>query len=114
MGRREKGPLPVGQATKDKSLLGCNDMAGNGLEWTREIAGIEHRTVPQASPQLDDFVMLRGRSYTNPKPLTFAELRGAIGACHAGQHQDAACSHGAGSREIREGVPDHHALVAGE
>ena len=36
--KEEEGPMPVGTATHDISWIGCRDMAGNGLEWTRNVA----------------------------------------------------------------------------
>ena len=34
--RDQAGPLPVGQASKDVSVFGVRDMAGNGREWTAQ------------------------------------------------------------------------------
>ncbi len=71
--RQNEGPLPVGAAAADRSPSGCRDMAGNGREWTRTptAPGVElHTSVVQ------DFegVVLRGRSYHDPEPLTYADL----------------------------------------
>jgi formylglycine-generating enzyme required for sulfatase activity len=77
VGRAELGPLPVGAAKKDRSRLGCHDMAGNGFEWTRtfvtggapgEFIGDSVRVPTDAR------VLLRGRDYAHPNPLFFKEL----------------------------------------
>lgn len=73
--RGEEGPLEIGAAKDDKSPMGCFDMAGNGAEWTRDIAGIEGRKVPLEKPTSLDNVLWRGQSYNKPAPLKFAELR---------------------------------------
>jgi formylglycine-generating enzyme required for sulfatase activity/tRNA A-37 threonylcarbamoyl transferase component Bud32 len=74
--RGDQGPMPVGTAGKDRSRLGCNDMAGNGLEWTRtwqddvpgEFVG-ELGKIP-----LQARAVLRGRSYADAEPLHFDDL----------------------------------------
>ena len=73
--RALQGPLEVGTASLDRSPFGCRDMAGNGAEWTRDVFGVTRRTVPLDRPGEDDVVMLRGRSYLNPSPLKYEELR---------------------------------------
>jgi formylglycine-generating enzyme required for sulfatase activity len=77
VGRRDKGPLPVGKASKDKSLLGCNDMAGNGLEWTRTLLDDFEQPKYTGDPskvKLTASVVLRGRRYSVPEPLRFEDL----------------------------------------
>jgi formylglycine-generating enzyme required for sulfatase activity len=75
VGRENAGPMAVGQATHDISSFGCRDMAGNGREWTREIADlVRRRWVDDQSISPDDFVRLRGGSYRSPEPLTFESL----------------------------------------
>ncbi len=68
------GPLPMRQATKDVGPLGCQYMAGNGLEWTRDLMDMDlhRRQVPNY--MAGDRVLLRGRSYLGPSPLLFADL----------------------------------------
>jgi formylglycine-generating enzyme required for sulfatase activity len=74
--RGEHGPMPVGAAKKDRSLLGCNDMAGNGFEWTRTcvdpVGEFLGRDVASLSP--DTRVQLRGKDYAKYQPLRFEEL----------------------------------------
>jgi formylglycine-generating enzyme required for sulfatase activity len=78
IGRGDKGPLAVGQAAKDKSLMGCNDMAGNGLEWTRtlteDLTQAEYKG--DAKVSLVAYVILRGRRYSAVDPLRFEDLSG--------------------------------------
>jgi hypothetical protein len=80
VGRGEIGPLEVGRATKDISVFGCHDMAGNGREWTRELftsSGPE-REIPIKGRKPDNFtdkVYWRGRSYCEDEPLRFSELK---------------------------------------
>jgi serine/threonine protein kinase len=66
--------------TSDVNELGLRDMAGNGREWTCMLLPND----PQASPQLWDLahppgdrdaIILRGRNFTLPTPLTFDHLR---------------------------------------
>jgi hypothetical protein len=65
-------PLPVGEAKGDRSPYGCRDMAGNGTEWTRTLR--DGKSVPLDDPQSKEGVVLRGRSYAEPGPLTFKDL----------------------------------------
>jgi formylglycine-generating enzyme required for sulfatase activity len=63
--RRAEGPRPVDDpASDDVSPCGVRDLAGNGREWTRDFlwAGGEKLAV------------LRGWSFTAPRPLRFADL----------------------------------------
>jgi hypothetical protein len=70
-------PLPVGESADDENLYGCRDMAGNGLEWTRNVRtpGGE-RLVPlsKVGGPLDAAVYLRGWRFTQERPLTFEDL----------------------------------------
>jgi serine/threonine protein kinase len=88
VGREDVGPLPVGTATHDISFpFGCRDMAGNGLEWTRNMQTGDG-TVPLDVPsQPFDMVILRGRSFKwpEPSPLTYEEMRS--GNPEAGFHR---------------------------
>jgi formylglycine-generating enzyme required for sulfatase activity len=68
-----KGPRPVGKSDKDVSFFGCQDMAGNGREFTRDVMnGITHSLVPLGRRATDDdYVRLRGHSYTASEPYRF-------------------------------------------
>jgi serine/threonine protein kinase len=78
--RSGEGPMPVGAAAKDRSLHGCRDMAGNGMEWTRTyLHGTIDRgeyTGPGSIPPNTTRVrfILRSRSYADLSPLTFNDL----------------------------------------
>jgi serine/threonine protein kinase len=74
---RRDGPMPVGQAPKDRSIFGCRDMAGNGREWTCTLADpVPERenlrvTFPPRKPDVN--IRLRGRSYVTSDPYQFTE-----------------------------------------
>jgi serine/threonine protein kinase/formylglycine-generating enzyme required for sulfatase activity len=72
--RAKEGPMPVGEARYDVSPYGCHDMAGNGLEWTRNVAGPESRMVPINNPDTDDRILLRGSRYSEPAPWLFRNV----------------------------------------
>jgi eukaryotic-like serine/threonine-protein kinase len=67
-----KLPIPVGTASADVSFFGCRDMAGNGLEWTRNSLGA--KTLPLKVPDATVQVILRGRSFRDSTPLRFSEM----------------------------------------
>ena len=69
VGRAE--PRPVNEDA-DSSVYKVRDLAGNGREWTSLVLG-GGRKVEDARP--DDLVVLRGRSFTLERPLTFAMLK---------------------------------------
>lgn len=71
-------PLPVGEASDDKSPFGCHDMAGNGQEWTRNLAG-NKQMVPVENPSPEDYVQLRGHSFGSPEPLKYKDLEARAG-----------------------------------
>jgi hypothetical protein len=76
--RGDEGPLEIGKASKDISLLGCHDMSGNGREWTRDLIVIgsgNEREIPLDRPadNYKDRVILRGRNYVEDKPLLFTD-----------------------------------------
>lgn len=72
--RGRDGPLPVGTATQDISPFEVRDMAGNGLEWTRNVL-LTQDEVPLIEPARDNQVVLRGRSIIEPAvPLLYADL----------------------------------------
>jgi hypothetical protein len=72
------GPLPVGTAGRDVSRFGCRDMAGNGREWTRDLAldrgSVEDLTLLKNPSESELMVLLRGRSYREEEPLRFEDL----------------------------------------
>ncbi|MCI0641317.1 MAG: bifunctional serine/threonine-protein kinase/formylglycine-generating enzyme family protein [Gemmataceae bacterium] len=73
--RRALGPMKVGEATKDRSLLECNDMAGNGLEWTRSFRGNVPDFVGDSTTVAEKArLVLRGRDFAAEKPLKFEML----------------------------------------
>jgi serine/threonine protein kinase/formylglycine-generating enzyme required for sulfatase activity len=67
------GPLPVGTAPLDISPFGCRDMAGNGMEWTRN-AMAQGVLVPLKPGQMD-LILTRGRMYRFPEPFRFDDLK---------------------------------------
>jgi hypothetical protein len=73
--REKEGPMPAGAAAKDKSPLGCRDMSGNGLEWTRNIQDSPERVPLKEPDKLESRVILRARSYKEPDPLLFVDLK---------------------------------------
>jgi serine/threonine protein kinase len=76
VGRGKDGPMDVGTARRDRSPLDVRDMAGNGREWTRNLSlNFNNEMVPlNRKPKDGDRVLLRGRSYANPKPLHFNDI----------------------------------------
>jgi serine/threonine protein kinase len=54
------GPRHVGMSADDRSPFGCRDLAGNGLEWTRDENG--------------DTAYYRGRSFSAERPLRYLDL----------------------------------------
>ena len=71
--RREKGPLQVGQAPRDESVVHCRDMAGDGMEWTRNLySGDLIRPGLALNPE-EALVAVRGRSYYHPEPYHFSD-----------------------------------------
>jgi len=70
--REIEGPEPVDETeTDDVGPFGCRQMAGNGLEFTRNL--FSGRTVPVDDPQ-NDHVHLRGRSYDDVAPLRYQDF----------------------------------------
>jgi serine/threonine protein kinase len=72
--RAKEGPRPVGSSQHDVTWCGARDMAGNGREWTRSVAGAGDRLLPLEKPTEDDRVILRGRSYAASEPFRFADI----------------------------------------
>ncbi len=64
--------MPVGTATHDISWCECRDMAGNGMEWTRNrsVTGEPVPFPPGESHQVE----LRGQHYESMQPLKFVDL----------------------------------------
>jgi formylglycine-generating enzyme required for sulfatase activity len=71
-----KRPRPVGRSPGDVSRFHCHDMAGNGRELTRDLADPPDATVPYAGahPGQATPVLLRGHSFDDDQPFTFAQL----------------------------------------
>ncbi len=66
-------PRAVGTSSGDVSVFGCHDMAGNGREWTRTLAGSgSTQTVPQLREE--DPVLIRGQSFNARGPLLFDKV----------------------------------------
>jgi formylglycine-generating enzyme required for sulfatase activity len=74
VGLGKTGPLPTDRKKCPVSRFGIRDMAGNGREWTRNIALNNSRTVPVKDPKRDELVVLRGNSYVARAPLLFTEI----------------------------------------
>jgi serine/threonine protein kinase len=74
VGREDKRPLNVGEAGDDLSPFGCRDMAGNGIEWTRNCRPPNSKIVPVENPAGDDIVECRGQDFSAPGPLRFKDL----------------------------------------
>jgi hypothetical protein len=70
-------PKLPGDAPRDVSRFGCRNMAGNGLEFVRDVANLSGRYVPLASnDQGEATVVIMGQSYIlAEKPLTFQKMR---------------------------------------
>jgi serine/threonine protein kinase len=66
------GPMMVDEASKDVSVTGCHDMAGNGFEWTRDI--FEDGSVGADNPDPARLIYLRGMSFTEKEPFSFSKL----------------------------------------
>jgi serine/threonine protein kinase len=70
--RRGRGPRPVTEGD-DVSPSGARDLSGNGWELTRTLLGGGDFD-PSRPPPADALVVLRGKTFTAPTPLTYAEL----------------------------------------
>ncbi len=74
-------PWKVGDATDDVSSKDCQDMSGNGVEWTNSIDG-EERLLSSLKEESDpsiNSVIQRGWGYNNPGPLTFKQIESTTG-----------------------------------
>jgi len=76
---KRKVPMPVGTAKKDIGWLGCRDMAGNGLEWTRNYRLVENSVLEKIREEGTDLpkqatVILRGRDFHEPEPLLWEDI----------------------------------------
>ncbi len=68
------GPRAVGASAMDHSMFGCRDMAGNGLELTRNFdLGRDRSFIPldRRAQGSDDDVRVRGAKSMNEKPFSF-------------------------------------------
>jgi serine/threonine protein kinase len=73
-------PTFADSENSDINELGLRDMAGNGREWTSMFLPGDSQSLPQPwdlehPPADQDAIILRGRNYTLPNPLTFDHLR---------------------------------------
>jgi serine/threonine protein kinase len=69
-----KKPMEVGTADDDISLFGCQDMGGNGSEWTRNLQESD-RLAPIPNPkQFGDTVWLRGKDWSEDAPHLFTDF----------------------------------------
>jgi hypothetical protein len=66
--------MKVGEATYDESPYRCRDMAGNGREWMRDLAGVPPKSVPLEKPGPTDSVILRGQRYDARIPWLFRKV----------------------------------------
>jgi hypothetical protein len=68
-------PFPNGspKTEDDISVYGCRDMAGNGSEWTDDTRRGNKAHLMQEFASLDENVYLRGWSFEQPQPPSFAE-----------------------------------------
>jgi hypothetical protein len=73
------GPWPVDRGQRDLSRYGCRQMAGNGLEWTRDLN--DGTEVPLKEMLLAPSVWLEGKSYLSREPLTFPMMDRAAKRC---------------------------------
>jgi serine/threonine protein kinase len=77
VGRLAEGPMPLGTSKRDISPRGCLDMAGNGAEWTRNLA--DGGVIPPSDLSTDAlqtlWVAVRGRSYSRNNPFRFSDER---------------------------------------
>lgn len=84
--RGDEGPIEMaepGKAIKDMSSLGPRYMAGNGLEWTRDVSyDVAAKQVPLSQYDKDYLknkpntlarVILRGRNYMQDEPFRYAD-----------------------------------------
>jgi serine/threonine protein kinase len=78
----DRGPMPIGTATRDRSCLGCRDMASNGLEWTRCAVDFDPGNQTVREDREIDFnrkdqvtVATRGASYNEDRPFVFERRR---------------------------------------
>jgi serine/threonine protein kinase len=69
-------PLPVGTSELDVSEFGCRDMAGNGREYTRDIARPQGGQLfaPLNRPNKEAKVIGRGKSFRGNEPFSFKLL----------------------------------------
>ncbi len=66
-----KSPLEIGSGRDDVSPYECRDMAGNGLEWLRNVVGQGEHFLPHVTG--GDHVVVWGKSFVDPDPFLFEE-----------------------------------------
>lgn len=64
-----KGAMEIGEGKNDVSFYGCRDMAGNGMEWLRDVARRKDHYIPEVDE--GDWVLHRGKSFKDPEPFLF-------------------------------------------
>jgi formylglycine-generating enzyme required for sulfatase activity len=77
VGPLEDGPWPVDRGERDVSIYGCRQVAGNGEEWTRDLADEQHgeaTEVPLNGMKAVREVYTQGQSYLAGEPLTFQAM----------------------------------------
>jgi serine/threonine protein kinase len=72
--RGGQGPMDVGTAPRDRSPVGCRDMAGNVKEWTRDLDDGVHTVPLPRGAEKNDRVILRGRDYSMTRLPLFKDL----------------------------------------
>lgn len=74
---QRKTPLPCGEGKKDVSLLGCRDMAGNGIEWTgarfEDWQPPELKRSTRAALDSGDFIVVRSKHYAEREPYKWGD-----------------------------------------
>jgi serine/threonine protein kinase len=75
VGLENDGPLPVTWCEGHVSIFGCRQMAGNGLEWTCDIYGLDKEKIPFEHMNGVPDVLILGRSYLDKHPFTFQDMQ---------------------------------------
>jgi serine/threonine protein kinase len=73
IGLGNEGPWPVDRGSRDVSIHGCRQMAGNGQEWTRQIKD-EPDSIPMERMVRPTSVYVVGQMYWANEPLRFKDL----------------------------------------
>src|SRR5262249_42598944 len=73
--RRKEGPAAIPQtADLDSKSAAVRGLAGNGREFTSWMLKDHEMIEWREKPEANDLIILRGRSYTAPRPLFYADL----------------------------------------